>query len=237
MVPVPIHLAKPMRRGRASNTGRALTSYNSIMLMEDEPRDGGGRGSADRESAATARRSREDDMDSAAPAEHADASRAILARPRSSASSRSARSACIAALIAAGRLLLLPASRPSCRSATSAPSCSVVSFVGIIAIGQTILLVAGEFDLSVGSVAGLSAVVARQADDGAGPAGAARHRSAASGVGALIGLVNGLVVVKLQHPRLHPDARHAVHRPGPDPGRDQRLSGLSAAAGRSATSA
>ena len=33
---------------------------------------------------------------------------------------------------------------------------NVVSFVGIIAIGQTILLVAGEFDLSVGSVAGLS---------------------------------------------------------------------------------
>src|SRR5580698_7165141 len=36
----------------------------------------------------------------------------------------------------------------------------VVSFVGIIAIGQTMLLVCGEFDLSVGSVAGLSAVVA-----------------------------------------------------------------------------
>jgi ribose transport system permease protein len=35
----------------------------------------------------------------------------------------------------------------------------VVSFVGIIAIGQTALLVGGEFDLSVGSVAGLSAVV------------------------------------------------------------------------------
>ena len=34
----------------------------------------------------------------------------------------------------------------------------VVSFIGIIAIGQTILLVSGEFDLSVGAVAGLSAV-------------------------------------------------------------------------------
>ena len=39
---------------------------------------------------------------------------------------------------------------------------NVVSFVGIIAIGQTILLVAGEFDLSVGSVAGVSAVTAAQ---------------------------------------------------------------------------
>src|SRR5690606_41819319 len=37
---------------------------------------------------------------------------------------------------------------------------NVTSFVGIIAVGQTILLVSGEFDLSVGSVAGLSAVVA-----------------------------------------------------------------------------
>ena len=39
---------------------------------------------------------------------------------------------------------------------------NVVSFVGIIAIGQTILMVAGEFDLSVGSVAGVSAVTAAQ---------------------------------------------------------------------------
>lgn len=33
-----------------------------------------------------------------------------------------------------------------------------VSYVGIIAVGQTILMVSGEFDLSVGSTAGLSAV-------------------------------------------------------------------------------
>ncbi|TIU17729.1 MAG: ABC transporter permease, partial [Mesorhizobium sp.] len=74
-----------------------------------------------------------------------------------------------------------------------------VSFVGIIAIGQTILLVAGEFDLSVGSVAGLSAVVA------------AKLMTAAAlpvtvgilggiGVGALIGLLNGLIVVRLGIP-------------------------------------
>jgi len=76
---------------------------------------------------------------------------------------------------------------------------NVVSFVGIIAIGQTILLVAGEFDLSVGSVAGLSAVVA------------AKLMTAAAlpvtvgivggiGVGALIGLLNGLIVVRLGIP-------------------------------------
>ena len=37
------------------------------------------------------------------------------------------------------------------------------------------------------------------------------------------------------HSGLHPDARHAVHRPGPDPGGHQWLPGLSAAATRSAT--
>ena len=35
-----------------------------------------------------------------------------------------------------------------------------VSFVGVIAVGQTLLLIAGELDLSVGSVAGLCAIVA-----------------------------------------------------------------------------
>ncbi|MFZ4396730.1 MAG: ABC transporter permease, partial [Kiritimatiellia bacterium] len=35
-----------------------------------------------------------------------------------------------------------------------------VAFVGIISVGQTWLMVAGEIDLSVGSVAGLCAVVA-----------------------------------------------------------------------------
>ena len=44
----------------------------------------------------------------------------------------------------------------------------VVSFVGIIAIGQTMLLVSGEFDLSVGSNAGLSAVVSAKLMTAAG---------------------------------------------------------------------
>ena len=33
-----------------------------------------------------------------------------------------------------------------------------VSFVGIIALGQTFLMISGEFDLSVGSTAGLAAI-------------------------------------------------------------------------------
>ena len=76
---------------------------------------------------------------------------------------------------------------------------NVVSFVGIIAIGQTMLLVAGEFDLSVGSVAGLSAVVAAKLMTAAAwPVWISII--AGVGVGGLIGLVNGFVVVKLHIP-------------------------------------
>lgn len=76
---------------------------------------------------------------------------------------------------------------------------NVTSFVGIIAVGQTILLVSGEFDLSVGSVAGLSAVVAAKLMTAAAlPVPIALLGGI--GVGALIGLVNGIVVVKLRIP-------------------------------------
>lgn len=75
----------------------------------------------------------------------------------------------------------------------------VVSFIGIIAVGQVILLVAGEFDLSVGSVAGVGAVVAAQLMTSFDLHVAL---SIVAGVmtGALIGLVNGLVVVKIGVP-------------------------------------
>ncbi len=105
----------------------------------------------------------------------------------------------------------------------------VVSFVGIIAIGQTMLLVTGEFDLSVGSVAGLSAVVSAKLMTAAAlPVPVAILGGLLTG--ALVGLVNGTRGGALPHPRLHPDAGHALHRPGPDPGRHQRRAGLSAAA-------
>lgn len=76
---------------------------------------------------------------------------------------------------------------------------NVVSFVGIIAVGQTMLMVAGEFDLSVGSTAGLSAVVAGKLMTAAGwPVEVAILGGI--GVGALIGLINGFVVVRLRIP-------------------------------------
>lgn len=75
----------------------------------------------------------------------------------------------------------------------------IVSFVGIIAVGQIILLVCGEFDLSVGSVAGLAAVVAGKAMTAMGlPVPMALLCGVL--VGGLIGLVNGLVVVRLHIP-------------------------------------
>lgn len=75
----------------------------------------------------------------------------------------------------------------------------VVSFIGIIAIGQTILLVGGEFDLSVGAVAGLSAVSSAKLMTAAGwPVALALLGGVL--VGGTVGLVNGLVVVKLKIP-------------------------------------
>lgn len=74
-----------------------------------------------------------------------------------------------------------------------------MSFIGIIAVGQTMLLITGEFDLSVGSNAGLSAVVA---------AWAMTHAHLPTGVGIVIGilvggtvgLVNAIVVVRFKIP-------------------------------------
>lgn len=75
----------------------------------------------------------------------------------------------------------------------------VVSFVGIIAIGQTMLLVCGEFDLSVGSNAGLSAVVSAKLMTAAGlPVPVAILGGLLTG--AVVGLVNGIVVVRLRIP-------------------------------------
>jgi ribose transport system permease protein len=75
----------------------------------------------------------------------------------------------------------------------------VVSFVGIIAIGQTLLLVTGEFDLSVGSNAGLSAVVSARLMTLFGlPVPVAVIGGLMTG--AAVGLANGLIVVKLRIP-------------------------------------
>jgi ribose transport system permease protein len=74
-----------------------------------------------------------------------------------------------------------------------------VSYAGIIAVGMTFLIIVGEIDLSVGSVAGLGAVVSawmmRQM-------GWSVEASVLVGLltGALAGLINGLMTVKVGLP-------------------------------------
>lgn len=76
-----------------------------------------------------------------------------------------------------------------------------IAFIGIVGVGQAMLIVAGEFDLSVGSVAALGAVVAAilMSDHGL-PIPLAVL--AAIVLGSLIGLVNGVLTVKVGLPAL-----------------------------------
>ena len=74
-----------------------------------------------------------------------------------------------------------------------------MSFVGVVAVGLTLLMIAGEIDLSVGSVAGLCAIVASHLMKDAGwPV--LPSLLAGLGTGALAGLINGLLVVRLGIP-------------------------------------
>lgn len=76
---------------------------------------------------------------------------------------------------------------------------NMVSFIGIIAIGQIILLINGEFDLSVGSTAGLAAVVSGKLMTALGwPVPAALLGGLLCGC--TVGLINGLSVVGLRIP-------------------------------------
>jgi ribose transport system permease protein len=73
------------------------------------------------------------------------------------------------------------------------------SFVAIAAIGEGLIIISGGLDLSVGSVMGLSGVVAAWfGTHGYGTAGAL---VGGLGVGLLVGLANGLLITKL---RLNP---------------------------------
>ncbi len=70
-----------------------------------------------------------------------------------------------------------------------------LAVVGIVAIGQTLVLISGGVDISVGSVAALSGVVTGLLWEKAGvPIGVAALAGLLSG--ALVGLVNGLLVTR-----------------------------------------
>ena len=73
---------------------------------------------------------------------------------------------------------------------------AAVATLGIVAAAQTAVLISGGFDLLVGSVAAVASVAAAEvlARTGNAPAAIA----AALGFGALVGLINGLVITKLR---------------------------------------
>ena len=68
------------------------------------------------------------------------------------------------------------------------------SFVALLAVPMTLLLISGNFDLSVGANAALCAACVLVLDDKLGPAGAIALTLAC---GASVGLVNGLIVQRL----------------------------------------
>lgn len=76
------------------------------------------------------------------------------------------------------------------------------AYVGIIAVAQCLLLITREFDLSVGAVAGLGAVVASKLMEG--DTGVAWPLAVAAGIaaGAVAGLANGLLITQLRIPAL-----------------------------------
>lgn len=85
------------------------------------------------------------------------------------------------------------------------------SFIAIMAVGMSIVIIAGGIDLSVGAIYALASVVGAQVLNHYGPAGAAGDgppwlgaglgAMAAVGTAALCGLVNGGLIVAL---RVHP---------------------------------
>jgi ribose transport system permease protein len=74
-----------------------------------------------------------------------------------------------------------------------------IVYTGIVAVGQAVLLISGELDLSVGSVAGMGGIVAGLLMTSAGlPVPLAIVGAVAAG--GLVGLVNGVVTVKIGIP-------------------------------------
>lgn len=68
-----------------------------------------------------------------------------------------------------------------------------IAFVGIVAIGQTVVVITGNFDLSVGATAALSAVIGAKLMIAGVPVPVAVL--ALLGVGVVVGLINGLFTI------------------------------------------
>lgn len=96
-------------------------------------------------------------------------------------------------------IVFLCVDRTFLRPNSMAAMLRAVAFIGVIAVGQTWLMVAGEIDLSVGSVAGLSTVVAAWTMK---HAGLPMELGLVAGLatGALAGLCNGVIAIRLGIP-------------------------------------
>ena len=77
--------------------------------------------------------------------------------------------------------------------------------VGLVSIGVTMLMICGEFDLSVGSVFALTPMATSLLINADVPFLPAVLLGLV--VAAAIGFVNGLITLTLRHPELHHDAR------------------------------
>ena len=94
------------------------------------------------------------------------------------------------------------------------------SILALVAFGVTFVILSGEFDLSVGSGVALASVVAAfvMRDTGSLALGFA----VAMAVGCAIGVINGLIVTRLEVPVVHRYVRDADDRRGNRAGRDRR---------------
>lgn len=75
-----------------------------------------------------------------------------------------------------------------------------LSFLGIVVIGETLVLLTGDFDISVGSVAGFGAIMATWIMSSIPAIGTPMGIILALTAAAGLGLVNGLLIVKLRIP-------------------------------------
>lgn len=97
------------------------------------------------------------------------------------------------------------------------------SLTAIVAIGQTMVILTGGIDLSVGSVLALAGLSTGMLLERGVPLPLAML--AGLGVGAMVGLVNGLLITRVGLPPYHRDARDVEHRARARLCAHQRVSG------------
>ncbi|SET95896.1 ABC transporter permease [Lacrimispora sphenoides] len=76
------------------------------------------------------------------------------------------------------------------------------SIIGIIATGMTFVIISGSFDISVGAVAALSGAITMKLITMGNGVPVAIAVLAALGIGAVVGLINGIAVAKINVPSL-----------------------------------